>query len=710
MGRIQSTVGLFSGIDYGTLVNELISIDSEPMDQLQSQDTTLQTQEQAIEQLAADLTSVQGSAKALEQSSVYDATTATPSNTSISANVTGTPTVGTYEFTPLQMATNQQLLSSGFESETDPIGAGQLTLRFGDGVDRSMSLADLNGGAGVPGGKIRITDKAGQSAIIDLSTAQTVGNVLDAINSNTSIQVKAVANGDGIQLTDETGSSTGTLSVSNVGNDTTATALGLTTLDSNGNGTSIVYLSDNLSLDAINDGNGMTANASLPDIHYQLSNGDKGDINLASTASGSSPTTQPQTLGQVLDIINAADPGKLVASISSDGQHLVVSDESGGNGSFSFTAENGSTALASLGLTGTPSNGVITGGQLLAGTQDVLLSSLNGGQGMGPLGQIEITNRNASSPVTVNLSNDATLGQVINSINAAKAGVTAQINPSDDGIELVDTSGGSGKLVVADAPGSTTSTAEALGIAVNAATSSVDSGDLHLQVVSASTPLASLNGGAGVAQGSFTITDSKGNTTTINLSSSSIQTVGNVINLINRSTVNVQAQIDSTGNGIELVNTAGGSGTLTVQEGGSTTAGDLHLLSSATASNDNGIKTQTIDGSGTYTVKWDDTAALSNVLTQIQGLNMGVSAQIIGDGSDSPYQLSLTSNQGGKNGAMVVNTSQAGFDFSQTVASEAHSCSSAVVATARSSLLLPTPSRRRSTASASPSTRRAPSR
>ena len=535
-----------------------------------------------------------------------------------------------------------------------------------------MSLADLNGGAGVPGGKIRITDKAGQSAIIDLSTAQTVGNVLDAINSNTSIQVKAVANGDGIQLTDETGSSTGTLSVSNVGNDTTATALGLTTLDSNGNGTSIVYLSDNLSLDAINDGNGMTANASLPDIHYQLSNGDKGDINLASTASGSSPTTQPQTLGQVLDIINAADPGKLVASISSDGQHLVVSDESGGNGSFSFTAENGSTALASLGLTGTPSNGVITGGQLLAGTQDVLLSSLNGGQGMGPLGQIEITNRNASSPVTVNLSNDATLGQVINSINAAKAGVTAQINPSDDGIELVDTSGGSGKLVVADAPGSTTSTAEALGIAVNAATSSVDSGDLHLQVVSASTPLASLNGGAGVAQGSFTITDSKGNTTTINLSSSSIQTVGNVINLINRSTVNVQAQIDSTGNGIELVNTAGGSGTLTVQEGGSTTAGDLHLLSSATASDDNGIKTQTIDGSGTYTVKWDDTAALSNVLTQIQGLNMGVSAQIIGDGSDSPYQLSLTSNQGGKNGAMVVNTSQAGFDFSQTVATEAH--------------------------------------
>ena len=282
--------------------------------------------------------------------------------------------------------------------------------------------------------------------------------MLNLINNNTTIRVQATAHGDGIQLTDETGSTSGTLSVSEVGKGTTAAALGLTTLDPSGDGTPIVYLSNSLSLNVLNDGNGISTNPTgtsavptLPDIHYQLSNGDTGNISLATA----------KTVGDVIQDINAADPGKLVASI--DGTRLVVTDKtdaSGGSG-FSLTSDYGSQALQDLGLDSTPVDGTITGRWLIAGPQDVLLSSLDGGKGTGPLGKIDITNRSSSTPVTVDLSSAETLGGVVDLINEAKAGVTAQINTANDGIELTDTTGGSGKLVIADTPGQTADTAGA---------------------------------------------------------------------------------------------------------------------------------------------------------------------------------------------------------------------------------------------------------
>ena len=105
-----------------------------------------------------------------------------------------------------------------------------------------------------------------------------------------------------------------------------------------------------------------------------------------------------------------------------------------------------------------------------------------------------------------------------------------------------------------------------------------------------------------------------------------------------------------------------------MEEGDSTTAADLHLINNtAVASTDNGVPIQTIDGSSTYTIKWDDTATLSDVLGQIQGLQAGVDGQIIGDGISSPFQLSLTSKESGTAGTMVMDASQANFTLNQTV-------------------------------------------
>ena len=128
-----------------------------------------------------------------------------------------------------------------------------------------------------------------------------------------------------------------------------------------------------------------------------------------------------------------------------------------------------------------------------------------------------------------------------------------------------------------------TSTAVKLGLATAAApgssvTDTLEGSDLHLRTVSRTTLLGALNGGAGVATGSFSVTDSAGHVATINITSS-MQTVGDVIDAINRNAPGVHAGVNATGDGILLTDAANGGGTLAVTEGNSTTAHDLQLCS-----------------------------------------------------------------------------------------------------------------------------------
>ena len=130
------------------------------------------------------------------------------------------------------------------------------------------------------------------------------------------------------------------------------------------------------------------------------------------------------------------------------------------------------------------------------------------------------------------------------------------MNQAGNGIQLTDTTGSTNSnLIVAD--GDSTDTAEKLGLATNAATTSVNSGNLNLESVSENTTLASLNGGQGVAQGYFTITSSNGAQGRVQIGSNQT-TIGDVLTEINTLGIGVQAQINSAGNGILLYDTAGG--------------------------------------------------------------------------------------------------------------------------------------------------------
>ena len=99
---------------------------------------------------------------------------------------------------------------------------------------------------------------------------------------------------------------------------------------------------------------------------------------------------------------------------------------------------------------------------------------------------------------------------MIDAINAAGLGITAGVNQAGNGIELVDTTRprtGHSRVANAD---STTPPTSCTSPSIRPTATSVNSGDLHLQVVAENTRLADLNGGAGVASGTFTIHDTNG--------------------------------------------------------------------------------------------------------------------------------------------------------------------------------------------------------
>lgn len=192
-GTVSSTTGLISGLNIQSLVNSLLAIEAKPRDQLTAQNATLQAQQTAYTQLEAYLAVLQSTSNGLAATSLYNNQSLTSSNSSISAASTGTVAPGTYQYTPIRQTQAQQYSSSNFSSTTAPLGAGSLTIQYGGFLNNGVSLDLLNQGQGFVPGSIQITDRSGASAVVDLSQARSVDDVINDINNTTSIHVTASA-------------------------------------------------------------------------------------------------------------------------------------------------------------------------------------------------------------------------------------------------------------------------------------------------------------------------------------------------------------------------------------------------------------------------------------------------------------------------------------------------------------------------------------
>ncbi len=653
MGRIQSSTGLTTGIDIQGIVTKLMQIESIPRDALTTRQASLKAQQAAVTDLTAVAIGVQLSIRRLSKPELFTTTKIASSNPSmLTANSTATVAPGQYQFVPARLAQASHAISSGVAASDDLLGEGSLSFRFGGQIDTAVSLSELNGGAGVPRGQIRVTDRSGATGVIDLRYAQNIDDVLTAINESGTVSVEATAQGDRLVITDRSGG-TANLRVQEVGGGTTAAGLGLAGINvaaDTANGQDIVKLFEGIQLNRLRDGNGLSLRPAVPELSITYRDGSTKSIDLDPTGS---PT--PRTLGDILDVLNAADPTKLEAKISADGERIELTDLTSGGGNFIVASAAGGTIAEELGLAASVASNTLTGSRIVSGLKTTLITSLSGGDGLGTLGTIALTDRSGAT-VTVDLSTAETLDDVIDAINDAGLDITATYNDARNGLKLTDTSGATtGNLIVAD--GDANNAATKLGLAANVAATSINSGALQRQSVGRATLLSSYNGSKGVSQGSFKITNSLGATGTVNLTTLKPKTVGDIIDAINGLNINVTAQINAAGDGIELVDGANGTGKLTVADQGTgRAAADLHLAGEATGT--------TLNGSTTITINVTNTDTLESVIEKINDLKVGVTAGVLNDGSGSlPAHLSLLSSVTGSAASLQIDGSGLGLSF-----------------------------------------------
>ncbi|MBT3509610.1 MAG: flagellar hook-associated protein FlgL [Nitrospina sp.] len=178
-------------------------------------------------------------------------------------------------------------------------------------------------------------------------------------------------------------------------------------------------------------------------------------------------------------------------------------------------------------------------------TGSTSISSLNGGSGITP-GSITITDRSGNSG-TVSVSSSDTIDSLISKINALGGNVTASINSNGSGLQLTDGSSViSQALTVAEVSGG--STALDLGI-LGQRDGSLSGSDLNPGITSG-TLISDLNGGDGLTLNQIDIVNGSASGT---VTLSSATTIGDVISLIDSSSLNVTASINSSGNSL-LVN------------------------------------------------------------------------------------------------------------------------------------------------------------
>jgi flagellin-like hook-associated protein FlgL len=155
---------------------------------------------------------------------------------------------------------------------------------------------------------------------------------------------------------------------------------------------------------------------------------------------------------------------------------------------------------------------------------------------------------------------------MLNAINGAGLGVQAQINAAGAGINILNASQGT-SLSVGENGGNTAA-------------------ELGVQTLALSTPLSQLNNGQGVqtaggAAPDFQITASDGSTFQVSVSNA--VTVQDVINDINTAAgPKITASLATTGSGIVLTDSSGGTGPFTVTPlNASNAAADLGLTTAA---------------------------------------------------------------------------------------------------------------------------------
>lgn len=509
------------------------------------------------------------------------------------------------------------------------------------GVSLSSTMRDvtdlraLNGGNGVRLGVIRITDRTGASAEVDLTQAKTVGDVHAALSA-TGLKITASFTNSRFTITDTSKPTPPTNPTPDEEPDPDIPEPVLKTLK-------------------VEDVRGFTA----------------ADLGIMAEVEGDTirgnEVYKVTSVGDLVRAINFAtgNDGYVEAAISDDGTGITL--RALGDGNTATVVSNGtgsvrvSNAAADLGILGaTFSSGAdFTSTPLVGGLNTVLLKSLNGGRGVST-GVVSITD-GLGRTAQVDFTSARTLQDVVDILNSGSGlSITASINGVGNGIVLNDTAAAGGTISISDVSGTL---AADLGIAGDfdaASASQIKSANLQRQYITRQTSLDVLNEGRGIELGVLRITDSAGAVYSVNLDSGH-KTVGEIIDFINLVTPDtITARINDGGDGIAIVDSSTGTGRLKIEDvDNGTVAADLRLAGVARQG------TKVIDGSYELVVDVSASDSLATIASKVNALKGGFSATVMNDGGGTnPFTLAITSATSGRKGELMIDAGELDFGFS----------------------------------------------
>ncbi|MBN1422656.1 MAG: flagellar hook-associated protein FlgL [Planctomycetes bacterium] len=315
---------------------------------------------------------------------------------------------------------------------------GALSATIGSRADldpvlaRDTMLRDLHGGTGVRLGSIEIRDGAGGLTVVDLSGAETVGDVLDRLNDDGFVEADLDAARTGIRLSRDGAD----LTVMEVDGGYAANDLGIAgrELGAAFDGSDLdpaLRASTRLSL--LRDGAGIERTGLV------VRNGER---------TATIDLSEADTVGDLLNAIGTSGAG-VRARIGADGRTIeVVSELAGAD---LRIEDAGGTSASELGLV-TP-------------VEEILVDRLNDGFGISTVeGDDFVIDLADGTTVSVDIDGAGTLGEVIEMIGAAGAGkLEAALEGGEARIRIRDLTAGTGALRIRAANGS--HTADSLGIA-----------------------------------------------------------------------------------------------------------------------------------------------------------------------------------------------------------------------------------------------------
>lgn len=673
-GGVSGVGGNNLGIDTGLIIDSIIQQRTRRITSVEDRISKAEEQKRSLLDVNSRLLTMQDLARRLMNGTSFNSSVIRSSRPeSLLATGDTSQIEGTFSFYTKSLASVAQYVSNGFaDTGTARVTSvpGNLTIEVGDSsVSRATDLDNLNGGLGIDRGKIRITDDAGRTAVVDLSYAVSVNDVLDAINNNGDAQVIARVNdmpgtglsGHGIVIENLSGN--GTVSVANVGLGQTATTLGIA---GEGNfgvlvGERINTIGRNTPMSLLNDGRGV---------------GDGSSSQKALTVTDASGTrtvniSAARTLGEVMDLFNAAGTARL--SVGPDGRRLVVTDDTVPSPTLNVTEAAGTGIIRSLGLNHTGGSestavkdaaaGTITGGAVIGAINSVRMTSLGGADGGG------FTNASPAAPhtfdvidsmgavTTVVYTGEESLSDLITRINnplGPGANVRAKVDSSGMGIELTDLANGPGTFTVTDTAGTT---AAQLGVAGSHESGTALGASANFMHFHGNRLLTDFGLDEGFISGRIEIIDRSGVVRAIDVSN--VRTVGELVNRLN-ATPTVSVSLSPTGDGLRFTDSSGGTGSMVVRD----VSGNIMRKLGLAGTYENAA---VVDRRQQYVVEVTAFDTLNDVVSKIQGLNIPVVATTVNDGTaGAGYRLSITGKQPGARNAVSVRSDLAGLNFSQT--------------------------------------------